>query len=95
MALDADTILPGHGPLMHDWAFARRVVDLIEAVNGQVKSAVADDLSLDETRKRMDVASQRKELAGEDPFSAGFSTHSFSPAPSSERTHEARFLSEK
>lgn len=95
MALDADTILPGHGPLMHDWAFARRVVDLIEAVNAQVKSAVADDLSLDETRKRMDVASQRKELAGEDPFQRRIFDTFFQPGAVQRAYDEARFLSEK
>jgi len=31
MALKVDAILPGHGPLMHDWTHARLVVDLILA----------------------------------------------------------------
>jgi cyclase len=95
MALEADAILPGHGPLMHDWAFARRVVDLIEAVNGQVKKAVADDLSLDETRRRVDVASYRKEFAGDDPFQRRIFDTFFQPGAVQRAYDEAKFLSEK
>jgi cyclase len=95
MALEVDSILPGHGPIMHDWTFARRVVDLIEAVNAQVKKAVADDLSLDETRKRVDVASYRKELAGDDPFQRRIFDTFFQPGAVQRAYDEARFLSEK
>ena len=68
MALDAATIVPGHGPLLHDWTYAARVTALLESVNAQVKSAVDRGLTLDETKQHVDVATARTAFCGDDPF---------------------------
>jgi glyoxylase-like metal-dependent hydrolase (beta-lactamase superfamily II) len=70
MALDASIVVPGHGPVMRDWAYARLVTDLLESVGAQVRSAVARGLSLDDTRKSVDVGGLRARLVGSDPILA-------------------------
>ena len=70
MALDAAAILPGHGPVMRDWAYAGLVTDLLESVGAQVKSAVAKGLGLEDTRKAVDVTALRARMVGADPILA-------------------------
>jgi cyclase len=95
MALKADAILPGHGPVMRDWTYAGRVVALIQAVTAQVQKAVADGLSLEETRKRVDVASHRQALAGDDPFQRRIFDTYFMPGAVERAYAEAMFSAEK
>ncbi len=64
LALGAATWLPGHGPVMRDDAYARRVRDLAAAIRDGVKASVAAGASLEETRKRVDLARFRAEFAG-------------------------------
>lgn len=66
MATDATTIVPGHGPVMRDWDYAKRVTAVLEAIRAQVKEAARQGLSLDETRKRMHLERYEKEFAGDD-----------------------------
>ena len=70
MALDAAAILPGHGPVMRDWAYAGLVTDLLESVGAQAKSAVAKGLGLEDTRKAVDVTALRARMVGADPILA-------------------------
>jgi cyclase len=77
MQFDATTIVPGHGPVFHDWGYAKTLVALIESVRTQVQAAVKEGLDLDATRKRVNLADFRKRLAGDDPdrgraFDVGF-----------------------
>jgi glyoxylase-like metal-dependent hydrolase (beta-lactamase superfamily II) len=68
MALDASIVLPGHGPVMRDWAYARLVTELLETVGAQVRSAVARGLTLEAARASVDVAGLRARFAGSDPI---------------------------
>jgi cyclase len=67
-ALDAAVIVPGHGPVMRDWAYARTVTELLESVGAQVRRAVARGLSLEEARKAVDVSAIRTRMTGDDPI---------------------------
>ena len=70
MALDAAIIVPGHGPVMRDWAYARMMTELLESIGAQVRGAVARRLSLEDTRNAVDVAALRARIVGADPILA-------------------------
>jgi cyclase len=65
--LDADVIVPGHGPVMHDKEYVNTVIELLESVVSQVRDAAGRGLSLEETRKAVKLESFRRRLAGDDP----------------------------
>jgi len=67
MAMDATSIIPGHGPVMHDWEYAKLLASLIEAVRAQVQAAVQQGVSLDDTRKRVNLESFQKRFVGDNP----------------------------
>ena len=66
-ALGAITIVPGHGPVQHNNDYIDLVSNLLESFNSQVRQAVEENLSLDDTRKKVDVASFEKQFAGDNP----------------------------
>jgi len=66
-ALGAITIVPGHGPVQHGNDYIDLVSNLLESFNSQVRQAVEENLSLDDTRKKVDVASFEKQFAGDNP----------------------------
>jgi cyclase len=67
MATDATTIVPGHGPVFHDWSYARQVIAVLEAIRTQAGEAVRQGATLEETRKRVDLSAFRNAFAGDDP----------------------------
>jgi len=67
-ALGATRIVPGHGPVLHDAAYVDTVIALLRETRRQVGEAVAQGLSLEETRKRVDLSRFRRGLAGDDYF---------------------------
>ena len=56
---DATTIVPGHGPVMHDKAYLNDVRELLEAVFAEVKRVWKPGMSADDVRKGMDLSAQR------------------------------------
>jgi glyoxylase-like metal-dependent hydrolase (beta-lactamase superfamily II) len=66
-ALEADTIIPGHGPIQKDRQYLDLVVSLLESTLKQTQEAVKKGLSLEDTRKAVDLESFRVKLAGDDP----------------------------
>lgn len=56
-ALGVETIVPGHGPVMRDFVYVDRVSALPESMASQAKASVAKGLTLEETRKAMDLKS--------------------------------------
>jgi len=69
--LDADTIVPGHGPILHDKAYINLVRDLLKSAVDQVyaklrQSGPAMFRSLDEVKGAVDLTSFRPRFAGED-----------------------------
>ncbi len=66
MATDATAIVPGHGPVMHDWEYAKKVIAALESIREQVGEAVRQGASLEETRKRVRLDDFRQQFAGND-----------------------------
>jgi len=66
-AIGAAKIVPGHGPVQHDNDYMDLVSSLLQSFNSQVQQAVQQNLSLDDTRKKVDVASFEKQFAGDNP----------------------------
>jgi len=66
--LDVAAIVPGHGPVEHDWRHAVQVRTLLQSVTDQVDRAVAKGLTLDDTRKAVDVSGIRDQMTAGDPF---------------------------
>jgi cyclase len=64
MAIDAVNIVPGHGPVMHDWSYAKQVQALLAATLDQTRTAAAGGATLDDVRKKVDLTSFRKQFAG-------------------------------
>jgi hypothetical protein len=73
IAMQATTIIPGHGPVMHDYSYLEKLIPLFEGVSAQVKAAADAGLSLEETYKKIDLNAFRDQLAGKD----GFRRHAF------------------
>lgn len=89
-SLDADIILPGHGPLQRDRTALRSVRALVAVLVKEVKAAVADGATLEETKKRVTLDEWKEKFAGDDKGrQAAFS--SFVLAAAIERLwHQAR-----
>jgi glyoxylase-like metal-dependent hydrolase (beta-lactamase superfamily II) len=66
-ALHPAALLPGHGPVQHDLDYLRRVSDLLAAVRERVDACAKQGLSLDDTRKKLDLSDLRRQFAGDDP----------------------------
>ena len=62
LAMDVSTIVPGHGPAMHDKRYMQTERRLLADLNDQVKGAVAQGLSLDETKKKVNLQPYKDEL---------------------------------
>ena len=66
-ALHATTIVPGHGPVMHDDGYVAGMERLFASIRQQVDAAVAAGKTLDETRKLVDLDGFKRAFAGESP----------------------------
>ncbi|HEY2019380.1 MAG TPA: MBL fold metallo-hydrolase [Bryobacteraceae bacterium] len=69
--LDVKTIVPGHGPILHDKTYLLLVADLIKSAVEQVRAQIrklgfAGSHSLDEIKAGVDLAPFRRKFAGED-----------------------------
>jgi glyoxylase-like metal-dependent hydrolase (beta-lactamase superfamily II) len=62
--LDYDIIIPGHGALERGRDHLHLVADLFDSIVSQVRSAVAAGLSLEDTKKKVDVEKFRVPLTG-------------------------------
>jgi glyoxylase-like metal-dependent hydrolase (beta-lactamase superfamily II) len=66
-SLDATAIVPGHGPVQHDWEYAKKVSALLKALRAQVADAVAQGATLEQVQERVDLSQFRKTFAGDRP----------------------------
>jgi cyclase len=76
-ALGATTIIPGHGPVQHDYAYFDLISSALQYVLSQAQAAVASHLSLEDTRKKIDLSAFQKKFCGSDhdreiAFKTGF-----------------------
>jgi cyclase len=71
--MDADVIVPGHGPVMHDKIYIGQVRELIEGVYAEVKRVWKPGMSSDEVRRIIDLSKQRNAFCHHDrTLEAGF-----------------------
>jgi glyoxylase-like metal-dependent hydrolase (beta-lactamase superfamily II) len=84
---DAAAIVPGHGPVMRDWDYARRVIAVLESIREQVAAAVRDGASLEDTRKRVHLDPFQEQFAGAD-FGRGKAFRDFFVASAVERAYQ-------
>jgi cyclase len=54
--LGPEIIVPGHGPVMRDFQYVDQVTNLLQSLATQAHDAVARGLTLEETRKAVDLA---------------------------------------
>ncbi|HEU4521956.1 MAG TPA: MBL fold metallo-hydrolase [Thermoanaerobaculia bacterium] len=66
MAFDAAAIVPGHGPVQRDEKYLELVTRTLRSIVDQATAAVAEGLSLEEAKARIDLEPARKAFAGED-----------------------------
>lgn len=64
-AIDADVIVPGHGPLQHDRQYIDGVIALLEELRRQTTDAVRRGLTLEQTREEVKLDEFRRRFAGD------------------------------
>jgi glyoxylase-like metal-dependent hydrolase (beta-lactamase superfamily II) len=67
-ALDARTVLPGHGEVQQDWGYVDRLIALLEATWAEVRSAVAGGADLAATLERVTLATHRDSFGDAEGF---------------------------
>ena len=65
-ALDARVWMPGHGEVQRDTQYLTAVQELLGAIRGQMRDAVARGLSLEQARAALDIEAFRTGFAGQD-----------------------------
>jgi hypothetical protein len=65
LTLPANTIVPGHGPVLRDNEYLRLVSRLLISLKDQTAAAIARGETLEQTRKSVNLAEFRKLLAGD------------------------------
>lgn len=67
LALNATTIVPGHGPVMRDDSYVRTLVEMFASITQQTDAAVARGETLPQVRKSVKLDEFRNKLAGDSP----------------------------
>jgi glyoxylase-like metal-dependent hydrolase (beta-lactamase superfamily II) len=67
IALHAKTIVPGHGPVLHDDSYLKTLSEMFASITKQVKDAVARGDTLEQVRKSVNLSDFKRRLAGESP----------------------------
>lgn len=65
IALHAKTIVPGHGPVLHDDSYLKTLSEMFASITRQVKEAVARGDTLEQVRKSVNLSDFKQRLAGE------------------------------
>lgn len=66
-ALHPATIVPGHGPVMHDDSYIKMMSNLFASVKQQTDAAVSRGETLEQTQKSVKLDDFRKQFAGDSP----------------------------
>jgi glyoxylase-like metal-dependent hydrolase (beta-lactamase superfamily II) len=67
-ALPFDTLIPGHGEVLHDRAYLDQLIGTLTAIRAQVAGSVAKGLDLEATRKALDTSSFASAYTLDDPL---------------------------
>jgi cyclase len=78
---DAQTIVPGHGDVLHDKSYILQSMELMQAVNVEVEKEMNDGKTLEEVQAQLptnfDVKGWREKFVGTDKEDGGFFDQSF------------------
>jgi cyclase len=90
--LDAETIVPGHGEVLHDKTFLFLVTDMMKSVVAQVNEQLRrnDNVTLDDVQKAVDLKSFRQKFAGDDRAAGNFFDDSIGSSFVELAYHEAK-----
>ena len=66
-AMRPATLLPGHGPVQHDLDYVQRVSDLLGVLRERVDACAKQGLSLEDTRKKVELSDLRQSFVGDNP----------------------------
>ena len=80
-AVDAQTIVPGHGDVLHDKTYIHLLIDLLQAVNTAVEKEVNDGKTLEEVQasmpKTFDVKTWKQKFVGDNTEDGAFFDQTF------------------
>jgi len=65
VALHPSSIVPGHGPILHDDTYVKLMAKLFASIKEQVEASVARGETLEQTRKAVDLVELKKQFTGE------------------------------
>jgi cyclase len=65
--LDASVIVPGHGPAQHDMNYLNLVIESLQSVEDQVREALRRGMTLEETKKFVNLDPIRLKFTHDDP----------------------------
>jgi cyclase len=78
---NAQTIVPGHGNVLHDKTYIYQMIDLLQAVNAAVEKEINDGKSLEEVQdslpKSFDVKSWKQKFVGDNAEDGDFFEETF------------------
>lgn len=64
-AIDATTIVPGHGPVEHDKQYLQLVTQALESLSQQAHAAVKQGITQEQFQKSVNMAKFRSQMAGD------------------------------
>ena len=85
-AIDATTIVPGHGPVEHDKQYMLFVTQALESLSQQAHTAVKQGMTQEQFQKSVDMAKFRVAMAGNDQ-TRGNNFDQYFVAPGSARAY--------
>lgn len=88
--MDVATIVPGHGPVQRDKSYVALLTALLKSLTSQVQAAVKEGLSLEDTRKKVNLAEFQKRFAGDDRRRNRFFKEYFLDSAIKNAWHQAR-----
>src|SRR5262249_53335763 len=65
-AIGATSIIPGHGPVWHDYSYLDQVSAALQYARDAAAAAVAKHTSLEDARKQIDLTELQKKFCGTD-----------------------------
>jgi glyoxylase-like metal-dependent hydrolase (beta-lactamase superfamily II) len=65
LAMKPRTIIPGHGPVMHDNAYLQSMIELLRSIKRQTEAAFDRGETLEQMRKSVDLEVFRRKFAGD------------------------------
>jgi len=76
--LNADTIVPGHGEVLHGKSYVNLLADMMKSIVIQVDAKVAanSEISLQDVQKTVDTKKFRESFCGSDKSACGFFDYS-------------------